>query len=129
MTVGSIPLAPYATTGTAQVAASLRPFVLEADAILLENHGAVSYGKTLLDAFMKMETLEHLAHVALVAHQLGTARPLQDHQIQQLENARTKYLQNVRSEAIPRTLEQDQPRRTPIQPAEANVEPLMYERA
>jgi L-fuculose-phosphate aldolase len=94
MTVGSVPLARYATTGTADVAASLRPYISHHEAILLENHGAVSYGKTLLDAFMTMETVEHLAHVALIAHQLGSARPLRIEQIAELQRARSKYLQN-----------------------------------
>jgi L-fuculose-phosphate aldolase len=100
MTVGAVPLASYATTGTAEVAASMRPFISEYDAILLENHGAVSYGATLVDAFMKMETVEHLAHIALVAHQLGSARPLGRAQIQQLQSARTKYVENVQEEGF-----------------------------
>jgi L-fuculose-phosphate aldolase len=94
MTVGRIPLAAYATTGTDEVADSLRPYITEHDAILLENHGAVSSGKNLLDAFMKMETIEHLAHVALAAHQLGSARPLRPEQIQELKSAKTRYLRN-----------------------------------
>jgi L-fuculose-phosphate aldolase len=97
MTVGSIPLAAYATTGTDEVAASLRPYIAEHDAILLENHGAVSSGKNLLDAFMKMETIEHLAHVALVAHQLGSARLLRPEQIQELKSAKTRYVNNAQN--------------------------------
>jgi len=97
MTVGRIPLAPYATTGTDEVAASLRPYIPEHDAILLENHGAVSSGKNLLDAFMKMETIEHLAHVALVAQQLGSARLLRPEQIQELKLAKTRYVSNAQN--------------------------------
>ena len=100
MTVGAVPLASYATTGTDEVAASMRPFISEHDAILLENHGAVSYGVTLLEAFMKMETVEHLAHVALVAHQLGSAHPLGRDQVQQLQSARAKYVENVQEEGL-----------------------------
>jgi L-fuculose-phosphate aldolase len=92
MTVGAVPLAGYATTGTNEVAASLSPFLPEHDAILLENHGAVTYGKTLVDAFMRMETVEHLAHVALVTHQLGSPRPLGADQVRQLQSAKAKYL-------------------------------------
>jgi L-fuculose-phosphate aldolase len=103
MTVGAVPLASYATTGTAEVAASMRPFISEHDAILLENHGAVSYGVTLLEAFMKMETVEHLAHVALVAHQLGSAHPLGRDQVQQLQSARTKYVENVQEGLSPQS--------------------------
>lgn len=101
MTVGIIPLARYATTGTDEVAASLSPFLANHDAILLENHGAVSYGKSLEDAFMKMETLEHIAHVALVAHQLGSPRPLRSDQIERLNCAKATYQQNAISISAP----------------------------
>lgn len=94
MTLGKVPLASYATTGTEEVAASLRPHLGDHSAVLLENHGAVTFGTTLLEAFMGMETVEHLAHVALVAHQLGTVRALRPEQVRQLQRAKAKYLNN-----------------------------------
>lgn len=102
MTLGSVPLARYATTGTVEVPASLRPYLHEHDAILLENHGAVSYGRSLGEAFMGMETLEHLAQVALAAHQLGSPRPLTPAQLNELRKARTSYHRNSKE---PRELE------------------------
>src|ERR1700735_883698 len=63
MTLGKIPLAPYATTGTDEVGATLEPLLRDHDAILMANHGLVTYGKDLLDAFMKTETCEHFAQV------------------------------------------------------------------
>jgi L-fuculose-phosphate aldolase len=95
MTLGVVPLATYATTGTEEVAASLVPFIPDHDAILMANHGAVSYGTTMLEAFQKMETVEHLAQIALVAHQLGTPRILKHEQVKQLRDAKTRYLQNA----------------------------------
>ena len=95
MTLGVVPLATYAATGTEEVAASLTPFIPDHDAILLANHGAVSYGRNLLEAFQKMEIVEHLAHITLVAHQLGAPRTLEHEQIRQLREAKTRYLQNV----------------------------------
>jgi L-fuculose-phosphate aldolase len=95
MTLGVVPLATYATTGTEEVAASLVPFIPDHDAILLANHGAVSYGRTLLQAFQKMEIVEHLAQIALVAHQLGAPRILKHEQVKQLRDAKTRYLQNA----------------------------------
>ena len=96
MTLGVVPLAKYATTGTAEVAASLVPHIPDHDAILLANHGAVSYADTLLRAFQKMETVEHLAQIALVAQQLGAPHLLKHEQIEQLHDAKAKYLQNAR---------------------------------
>lgn len=96
MTLGPVPLASYATTGTAEVAASLTPLIRECDAVLLANHGAVTCGTSLLEAFMKMETLEHIAHVHLIAHQLGSSRTLKEEQAERLRCARERYLQNAR---------------------------------
>jgi L-fuculose-phosphate aldolase len=95
MTLGIVPLAAYATTGTSEVAASLIPFLPFHDAILMANHGAVSYSDTILKAFQKMETVEHLAHIALVAHQLGDPRILKQEEIDRLRDAKARYLQNA----------------------------------
>lgn len=92
MTLGVVPLAPYATTGTVDLAASLEPLIPEHTAILLANHGAVTFGGDLLDAFLKMETVEHFAHICLVAHQLGSMRPLERRAIDELREARERYI-------------------------------------
>ena len=92
MTLGTVPLAPYATTGTEELAASLEPLIPGHSAILLANHGAVTFGNDLLDAFLKMETVEHFAHICLVAHQLGSMRPLEGRAIDELLEARERYV-------------------------------------
>lgn len=96
MTLGKIPLAAYATTGTDEVGASLEPYVRDHDAILMANHGLVTYGKDLLDAFMKLETTEHFAQVCLAAYELGCPRPLEEDAIRKLQTARTRYHSNCR---------------------------------
>lgn len=95
MTLGKIPLAPYATTGTDEVGASLEPFLPDHDAVLLANHGLVTYGKDLLDAFMKLETCEHFAQVCLTAHQLGCRKLLDDSEVEKLHYARARYQANA----------------------------------
>lgn len=94
MTLGKIPLAPYATTGTEEVGESLQPFLPDNDAILLANHGVVTYGKDLLDAFMKLETCEHFAQVCLTAHQLGCRKLLEEEDLQKLQHAKARYKAN-----------------------------------
>jgi len=74
--LGGIPLAPYATPSTPEVAASLAPFVASHDAVLLANHGAVAWGASPLEAFHRLEKVEHAAHVTFVATLLGGARVL-----------------------------------------------------
>jgi L-fuculose-phosphate aldolase len=95
MILGPVPLAPYATTGTNDLAASLSSLIPDHTAILMANHGAMTYGDSLLDAFLKMETVEHFAHICLVAHQLGSAQPLEQSAVGELLEARAKYLKNA----------------------------------
>lgn len=95
MALGSIPLAPYATTGTEDVASSIRPLIVDHDAVLLANHGVVTAGETLQEAFMRMETVEHFAHICLVARQLGGAQPLSCGALEQLVEARSRYVRNA----------------------------------
>lgn len=101
MTLGAVPLAPYATTGSDELAASLASLIPGHSAILMANHGAVTYGESLLDSLLKMETVEHFANICLVAHQLGSARPLEEQAIHQLLEAKRRYLENAR-ETVPK---------------------------
>ncbi len=91
MGLGCIPLARYGTPGTSELAQTLEPYVPNYDAILMSNHGVVTYGDTLEHAYMKMETVEHFAQIALVTHLLGRQQPLKDVEIEKLLLARTKY--------------------------------------
>ncbi|HKO17687.1 MAG TPA: class II aldolase/adducin family protein [Acidobacteriaceae bacterium] len=95
MTLGSVPLAPYATTGTEEVADSLAEYIPDHEAILMANHGVVTYGKTLMDAFMKMEPVEHFAQITLIVAQLGSASPIRKDQLAALLDARTRYVLNA----------------------------------
>ncbi len=82
--LGAIPLADYATPSTGEVAASLAPFVSNSDAVLLANHGVVTYGGDLYEAYYKMEKVEHAAHITFVATLLGGARSLTEEQLEKL---------------------------------------------
>jgi L-fuculose-phosphate aldolase len=91
MDLGCIPLARYGTPGTSELTETLEPYVPDYDAILMSNHGVVTYGDTLEHAYMKMETVEHFAQIALVTHLLGRQQPLKEVEIEKLLVARTKY--------------------------------------
>lgn len=82
--LGAVPLAPYATPSTMEVAESLAPLVANADAILLANHGVVTYGSDLDDAYFKMEKVEHAAHITFVARMLGGEKPLSASEVEKL---------------------------------------------
>lgn len=101
MGLGGIPLARYGTPGTSELAQTLEPYVGNYDAILMSNHGVVSYGDTLEHAYMKMETVEHFAQIALVTHLLGRQQPLQEVDIEKLVLARSKYFGAKLAASIP----------------------------
>jgi L-fuculose-phosphate aldolase len=89
--LGQIPLAPYGTPGTPELANTLEPYVPQYDAILMANHGVVTYGANLQSAYMKMETVEHFAQIALVTHILGKQQLLACADLEKLVLARKKY--------------------------------------
>jgi L-fuculose-phosphate aldolase len=99
--LGSIPLARYGTPGTQELCESLEPLVPRYDAILMSNHGVVTYGDTLHHAYMKMETVEHFAQIALVTHCLGRQQPLGEQDLEKLLAARTKYEGNHSVASMP----------------------------
>ncbi len=90
ITLGKIPLAPYATPGTNEVSVSVIPFLRKHNALLLANHGAVTYGKDLEQAFQRMETVEHFAKIALNAEILGNKKVIGGAKVKELEAIRKK---------------------------------------
>ena len=101
MGLGCIPLARYGTPGTSELAQTLEPYVPGYDAILMSNHGVVTYGDTLEHAYMKMETVEHFAQIALVTHLLGRQQPLTGVDVEKLLLARTKYFGGKMATSLP----------------------------
>jgi len=91
LTFGCIPLAPYGTPGTPALSDALLPLVGSYDAILMANHGVVTYGPDLLRAYFRMETVEHFAKVSLVTEQLGRQVLLSDAEVDKLLTARAGY--------------------------------------
>ncbi len=82
--LGVIPLAPYATPSSKEVGESIAPFVKTVDAILLSNHGAVTYGKDLWDAYFKMEKVEQIAQIQYAARMLGGEKILSADEVAKL---------------------------------------------
>ncbi len=88
MSLGGVPLTPYATPGTPEVEAAIADAARSHDAFLLANHGAVTLGATVDQALERMETLEHFARIALVARLLGGGRVLGSAEVSALEALR-----------------------------------------
>lgn len=89
--LGSIPLIEYGTPGTEEFYKPVLKHLKDYDAFLLANHGALTIGKDVLNAYHKMETLEHFAHIAFVAQQIGYINTLNKDQVRKLTDQREKY--------------------------------------
>jgi L-fuculose-phosphate aldolase len=91
MHLGTVPVAAYGLPGTAALTEPMLPLIPNHDALLMANHGAVAYGQDVYQAFFHMETVEHLAHVTLVAELLGGAKALPRAEVAKLLAARARY--------------------------------------
>jgi len=91
MALGGAPAAPYATPGTPEGGEQIGLFARDADAIMLDRHGAVTVGKSLLDAYYKMEKLEHAAETLHHALAIGPVKRLSRADIDKLMAARVAY--------------------------------------
>lgn len=85
----SIPTVPLTMPGSEALQA-VAPYLDDHDALLLAGNGALTCGVDLEQAYLRMELLEHLARITLVAHQAGGAQPLPAHFLPPLLTARTR---------------------------------------
>ncbi len=84
LSLGKVPLCKYGTPSTEDLPNSMLPFIDYAWALLLENHGAVTFGKTIKGAYFRMEKLEHAAHTIYVARTLGRERAIPNNKLKEL---------------------------------------------
>jgi len=84
--VGEPAIAPYALMGTPGLADSVaRSFKKNTFCVLMENHGVLCIGDTLLQAFDRIEVLENAAKINVYATQLGGAVELDDGQCREID--------------------------------------------
>jgi L-fuculose-phosphate aldolase len=81
LTVGPVPLVPYATPGTDELPRAIDPWLDGHDAFLLASHGVLALGASVREALHRMERVEHLAKVTLAARLLGGPRSLSEAQV------------------------------------------------
>lgn len=89
--LGSIPVTPYGTPSTYEVPDAIAPYLGEHDAVLLQNHGALTVGADAITAYYRMETLELFAKISLNAHLLGGAQEISRENIDRLISMREGY--------------------------------------
>src|SRR5919108_2741268 len=90
-TLGSVPIADYATPSTQELPEAVRRYIKAHDGMLLANHGALTVGADLFGAYYKMEIIEHFAKISFVARMLGGERLLSRQEVERLQGLRGRY--------------------------------------
>jgi L-fuculose-phosphate aldolase len=86
--VGDVQLVPYASPGTEQVGKSLESYLNDHNAFLLSNHGVLTIGVDLTEAFHRHEIVEHCAQTIQLARQLGETRAIPKDDYSRLDKMR-----------------------------------------
>lgn len=84
MFLGEVPLTPYGLPSTDELSDAIRPYLARHDALLLQNHGALTCGHDLQSAWFKMEALDYYAKVVFLASQYGGAHEFDQHEVDRL---------------------------------------------
>lgn len=89
--LGIVPCVHYETPGSQGIPDSIAPYCKSHNALLLANHGALSWGKDLFEAFYRLESMEHYAYILMLTSKIiGQARLLSKKQVDELLEIRKK---------------------------------------
>ncbi len=91
ISLGCVPIAEYGTPSTDEIPNAVAKYLQHYDAVLLANHGALSYSVDLTQAYFKMESLEFYAQLLFISKQLGGPQELNSEQVQSLYEIRRKF--------------------------------------
>lgn len=99
--LGPIPTARYETPGAQGFADTITPFVTKAKVAVLKNHGTVSWGDTLSNAFWWTEILDAYCKILLIAKQVGRVERISEPKVKELLDLKERF--GIKGD--PRTLE------------------------
>jgi L-fuculose-phosphate aldolase len=88
--LGEVPMAMYETPGTQKFAETIVPFVKECNTIILANHGTVTFGPTVENAYFNSEIIDAYCKILLLARQLGPINYFTDQQTRELLDLKKK---------------------------------------
>ncbi len=91
ISLGCVPIAEYGTPSTNEIPDAVEKYLPYFDAVLLENHGALAYSDSLLNAYHKMESLEFYAKLLTISKQLGGPKELSREQVETLYGLRRQF--------------------------------------
>lgn len=88
--LGEVPMAVYETPGTQRFAETVLPYVRHCNTIILANHGTVSFGPTLENAYWNTEIVDAYCRMLILAKQLGRVNYFSDEQTRELLDLKKK---------------------------------------
>lgn len=91
ITLGCVPIAEYGTPSTNEIPDAVEKYLQHFDAVLLENHGALTFSDSLLSAYHKMESVEFYAKLLYLSKQLGGPKELSKSQVERLYDIRKQF--------------------------------------
>lgn len=91
ITLGCVPIAEYGTPSTDEIPDAVSKYLQHYDAVLLENHGALTFADSLLAAYHKMESVEFYARLLYQSKMLGGPKELSPDQVKVLYELRNKF--------------------------------------
>lgn len=94
LTLGDVPITAYATPSSHEDAEVIRPFIKDHNAILLRQHGSLTYGKNLDEALIHLERVEHVSEIYWRANMLGEVKRVPPEAQARLIELREKYFKN-----------------------------------
>lgn len=90
VTLGIVPTTEYATPASEENVRAIRDLISNHDGMILQRHGTLTVGRDPWEAYMRLESLEQVARITLVLHQLGRGEPLPPEQVEKLLAQRRK---------------------------------------
>lgn len=90
ISLGSVPIAEYGTPSTMEIPDNVEKYLPYYDAVLLENHGALTWSTDLTAAYMKMESVEFYAELLYRARMLGGPKEFDRQTVEKLYEVRKK---------------------------------------
>lgn len=92
ITLGDVPVAPYAELGTEEVPEAIAPYCHTHNGVLLANHGAVTWAEDAYSAYYRLESMEYYANILMITDKiLERQNRLSADQIERLIGMREKF--------------------------------------
>ena len=106
ITLGDVPIAPYAELGTKEVAEVIAPYCHTHNGVLLANHGAVTWAEDAYAAYYRLESMEYYANILMITGKiLGKQNCFTKEQVDRLIAMREKF--GISRGGVPRTEKED----------------------